>query len=165
MTKTQKQLILDMPAREYLMEYAMFSPSRTKAITWLNYAASDIITNSRSESKDDNLHETVLVADLIRYPSDRAQRYHSIGKKTLYVINVALDVKGLSMDMSSEDVESYLNTEHEVQIIPPEPDAREKLAMKIKDVCKEIDNESLCINLGTGIIPGYECSVNFRKIL
>lgn len=151
--------LLSTPAEDYLAKHIPTSYQRGKALILLNVAGDDIIENSRYGHTEIK-YETVLVKDLIVYPTKRMRMWRNVGKLTIDAINNALAINGLSLDMHPYQVTALLlhkDANSEIDIF-------EKFAISLKAFCRKQEDGGLCVSFGKDIIPGYECTLNFKKI-
>jgi len=152
--------LLSTPADEYFDQHITKRYQKGKIKNWLYQARKDIIDNSR-HGHTEIKYETVLLKDVIVYPTRMMLRYwRNIGKLTIDAMNEALAVNGLSLDMHPYQVEalrSHQNANAEIDIF-------DKFFISLKAFCRRQDDGGLCVSLGKEIIPGFECTLNFKKI-
>jgi hypothetical protein len=83
-----------------------------------------------------------------------------MGKLTVKAMNSALGINGLSLDMHLNQIAAlFKNVNQDADI-----DTLEKVAELTKNLIQEKEEGKLSINFGKEILPGYECTLNFRKI-
>ena len=160
MTKESLEYILNMNAGNYMTEFITVSYLRARALNWLRFAHDDIIENSRHCTREECAKEIVLVSDLIRYSSKTLLRCRNIGKMTVDAMNAALKTNGLSFDMNSCQKAALLRTcdaGSEIEIV-------EKFAIGLGELCK-ITEDGVQINFGRNVVPGYELTLNLKRIL
>ena len=160
MEYTSIEELLSTPAEDYFSKYITASYQKGKTLNWLYLAGDDIIENSR-HGHTEIKYETVLIKDVIVYPTRIMLRYwRNVGKLTIDAMNKALAINGLSLDMHPYQVAALLSNND----INSEIDIFEKFAISLKTFSRKQEDGGLSISFGKGIIPGYECTLNIKKV-
>ena len=152
--------LLSTPAYDYLKQRIKKPIYRTTALNWLKYTSSEILYYSRPSVKDRNPNEVVLIKDLIQFSSTDILKYRLIGKLTIDAMKEALAMNDLRFGMHSYEVEALLTANDPNYEI----DLADKFAISLKSLLRGNEDGGLYIPLGKGIIPGYECTLNIKKV-
>ena len=160
MKYTSTEDLLATPAEEYFDEHIQNALLKKKILRWLCYASDEIFHTSRPCHSDYVKNRRVLISDIIFIPEKTIRRYRCMGKLTVKAMNSALGINGLSLDMHLNQIAAlFKNVNQDADI-----DTLEKVAELTKNLIQEKEEGKLSVNLGKEILPGYECTLNFRKI-
>lgn len=152
--------LLSTPADLYFEQYVDKPYYRTKIRNWLLEASTSIVENSRHGHEDKNKYERALVRDIIQYPSKLIPRWRNVSTLTIDVMNAALKINGLSLDMHPYKVAALLKNND----LDSDIDLYEKFAISLKALCQINEDEGFSIDFGKSLIPGYECTLTVKKL-
>lgn len=119
-----------------------------------------IIENNRHIPDNERKDEVVLIKDIIQCSPRVLMKLSNIGNLTIDAIQKALAINGLSLDMSPSQVASMLESE----VHNSKNDVTYQPIINITDLFQSKEDGVLCLSLGKDIIPGFECTINIRKI-
>lgn len=160
MEYTSIRELLSTTAHDYLKQRIKRPIYRKRALDWLSYASSDILFYSRPSEKDRNSKEVVLVKDLIQYSASDILKYRQMGKLTIDAMKEALALNDLKFGMHSHEVEALLADD----VLYNGLELADKFTIGLKSLLRGNEDGGLYIPLGKGIIPGYECTLNIKKV-
>lgn len=152
--------MLSTPAKEYFDKYVQDGRFKKKILQWLDYASSDILHTSRQCHSGFVKDSQVLIGDIILIPERTISIYRCMGKLTINAMKSALRINGLSLDMHLNQIAVLFKNNNQNSDI----DALEKIAELTKNLIQKKEERTLCVNLGKEIFPGYECTLNFKKL-
>lgn len=119
-----------------------------------------IIENNRHIPDNERKDEVVLIKDIIQCSPRVLMKLSNIGNLTIDAIQKALAINGLSLDMSPSQVASMLESE----VHNSRNDVADQPIINITDLFQSKEDGVLCLSLGKDIIPGFECTINIRKL-
>lgn len=160
MEYTSIEHLLSIPADIYFIRYVQKPYYRTKILNLIKDAHDYMIENNRHIPDEERENEKVLIKDIIQCSPRVLMSYNNVGDLTIDTIQEALAINGLSLDMSSSLVASLLESEgHNSR-----NDVADQPVINITDLFQSKEDGVLCLSLGKDIIPGFECTINIRKL-
>ena len=149
--------LLSTPAEEYFDCYLNNKRLKNRILHWLHYASDEIIRTSRKSGSIKD--KQVLISDIIQISERKILCYRCMGRLTVKAMNSALGINGLSLNMHLNQIAALYNNNQDSDNI-----TLDKVSELARCIIQEKEKGTLCINLGKEIFPGYECTLNFRKL-
>jgi len=147
------------PADEYFEKYIRNIRRKTQAINWIRSAKNDIIENTVLCDEEKMKTDRPLVLHMIQYPSKRIKLWYHVGNATVMAMNDALRYNDLSLDMNPNHIEALL------QLCKCETNRFSTSFLDLmSQLCVSKDDGTVSVAIGQSLIPGYECTLNFKKI-